>query len=89
MVHDRHAPRYYSLLDTEDDGSEKSPLFPVNDEHICSSGRKPYLSEIIPHIFRIHGAAGGFQIRCPYCGRHMKRITEQTTGALYECQRCK
>lgn len=88
-IHDRHAPRYYPLLDTEDDGSEKTPLFPINDERICSSHCRPYLSEIIPHIFRIHGATKNFTIRCPYCGSHMKRITKQTDGAIYECPSCK
>ena len=88
-MRDRYSAKYYPLITADDEERHLAPLFPTGDERHCSCRDRPYLSEIISHIFRIHGYAGNKTIHCPYCGKAMKRITKNTEDALYECPRCR
>lgn len=89
--------RYHPLVDADTDGTEKVPMF-------CTTARENmdrhrfFLEEIIPHNFRLCSTASvdaqtadSFSIRCPYCGKTMRQISNQKSGtrhALYACPRC-
>lgn len=46
--------RYHPLIDGDTDGLEKVPMFLSTDEKTVRQNSKMYLSEIIPHYYRLY-----------------------------------
>lgn len=86
--------RYFPLVDMADDGSVKFPMFMAKDEQTLRSRNKPYISEVVPRVFRLHTTAAlpeNTDFRCPYCGSTLSRINpgSESRYALFECGRCR
>ena len=88
--------RYYPLIDCDSEGSEKVPMFAALDEKIVMAQSRMWLEEMIPNYFRLrchsgHAPNNAFTIRCPRCGKPLKRMGEninESTLALYVCSTC-
>ena len=83
---------FFPLIDTDTDGTTKAPMFPVHDERSIKGRGGDYLAEYLPKVFRLHAHAGfdrNADIRCPYCGKTLRRITAASISkALYRCENC-
>ncbi len=80
--------RYFPVIAIDDSGRQKVALFPaISAAHFKRSG-KPYLEEIMPHIFQLHDHADTAEIACPYCGRKMDHYTTSKFTAAYYCGHC-
>lgn len=83
-----YEPKYYPLIDTDDSGKDKGTMFPTTDYKKLDADEKPYLMEIISHVFRTEGISGDVTIRCPYCGKKLENITENAGKSIYVCKNC-
>lgn len=91
--------RYYPLVDRDETGYVKSPLFAMNEEQGKSITHQFYLQEIVPHHFRLKAQqpqntaeAEKYTIYCPRCGKKMRLIgaaTNSYTLGLYVCETCR
>jgi len=63
-------------------------MFPTTDYKKLDAGGKPYLMEIISHVFRTERILNDVTIRCPYCGRQLENITENAGKSIYVCKNC-
>ncbi len=87
---------YYPVIDCDTEGSEKVAMIPTVNAASVRSQSRIWLAETVPHYFRLHAQsnchhADAFNIRCPRCGKALKRIGEdsnQTTRGLYVCSAC-
>ena len=87
---------YYPLIDCDTEGTEKVALFPTPNGNTVSENHKLWLEEMVPHYFRLHARSGSrpassFSIRCPLCGKSLKRISadiDKTKLGLYVCSPC-
>ena len=51
--------------------------------------KKPYLEEIVPHIFHLRGGdAIRAEISCPRCGQRMEHYIDYNKEAVYLCSHC-
>ena len=78
------AIRYYPIIDTDDTGMHKVALIPTLSDTQLKRDRKPYLEEIVPHIFHLRGGDTiRAEISCPRCGERMEHYIDynkQATG---------
>ena len=83
---------FFPLIDTDTDGTTKAPMFPVHDERSVKGRGGDYLAEYLPKVFRLRAHAGfdrNADIRCPYCGKTLRRIMSLCIpDALYRCENC-
>jgi hypothetical protein len=88
--------KYYPLIDCENDGTEKMPMFPVTDSKSIKAQSHLWLEEVVPHYYRLraeanHRPANAISIRCPLCGKAMRCISgdiNETKLGLYTCSSC-
>lgn len=83
-----YEPKYYPLIDADDSGKDKGTMIPTSDYKKLDEAGKPYLSEIIAHVFRAKGISDDATIRCPYCGSQLENITENAGISIYVCKNC-
>lgn len=91
--------RYHPLIDCDTEGTEKAPIFQSTDGKAVTDTHKMYLSEMIPHYFRLHSkqemtqrATDKLTIHCPLCGSSLKKIADNCDThrlGLYTCEKCK
>jgi len=88
--------RYHPLVDADTDGEIKVPMF-CTDRADNMKRHRFCLEEIVPHTFRLCSTKPlkdeetAFDIRCPYCGHSLKRISrsvDSTHHGLFICERC-
>ena len=87
---------YYPLIDCDAEGTEKAALIPTPHEDTVRAQAGMWLEEMIPHCFRLGSrnsnlSADTFRIRCPHCGKVLKRISadiNETRHGLYVCSAC-
>lgn len=87
---------YYPLIDCDTEGTVKVAMIPANDANAVMAQSNMWLAEIVPHYFRLHAksvfpTADMFTIRCPLCGKALRRISgdiNETTRGLYVCSSC-
>ena len=61
--------RYFPVIAIDDSGRQKVALFPsMSADQFIRSG-KPYLEEVMPHIYHLHGKTKSAEIACPCCGK--------------------
>jgi hypothetical protein len=83
-----YEPKYYPLIDTDTSGKDKIALCGTNDHMVLDKAGKPYLAEIIEHVFRAEGVSGDVTLHCPYCGSELKKITNNADRSIYVCKIC-
>ncbi|MCF0137552.1 MAG: hypothetical protein HUJ66_04215 [Oscillospiraceae bacterium] len=88
--------RYHPLVDMDTEGTVKVPMFQAKDAASAVIGHEMYLEEVIPHYFRLCSAkdmtgkaASGFEVRCPYCGASLKRMSPLKDGKRHSLLFCK
>ena len=94
--------RYYPLIDCDEDGNEKAPMFPAKDRNTVIRTHAMWLEEIVPRYYRLcvkntatAKAAGASTIRCPKCGKALTLIAAKTARTdnhrlgLYTCSSCR
>lgn len=81
--------RYFPVIAIDDSGHQKVALFPsMSADQFIHSG-KPYLEEVMPHIYHLHGKTGTVEIACPCCGKQMEHYyNSPTNAAMYLCRYC-
>ena len=87
---------YYPRIDCDTEGTEKVALIPTPNGNTVSENHKLWLEETVPHYFRLYARNGcrpssSFSIRCPLCGKSLKRISadiDKTKLGLYVCSPC-
>ena len=87
---------YYPLIDCDAKGTEKAAMIPTSHEGTVRAQAGMWLEEMIPHYFRLCGQnsnhpADTYHIRCPRCGKVLKRISagiNETWRGLYVCSAC-
>ena len=87
---------YYPLIDCDTEGRKKAPMIPTPNEDTVRAQAGMWLEEMIPHYFRLcsqssNRPADTFRIRCPRCGKVLKRISadiNETRHGLYVCSAC-
>ena len=87
---------YYPLIDCDPEGTEKAALIPTPHEDTVRAQAGMWLEEMIPYHFRLCSqnsnlSADTFRIRCPRCGKELKRIgadINKTRHGLYVCSAC-
>ena len=87
---------YYPLIDCDTEGTEKAAMIPTSHEGTVRAQAGMWLEEMIPHYFRLCGQnsnhpADTYHIRCPRCGKVLKRISagiNETRHGLYVCSAC-
>lgn len=90
--------RYYPLICFDDENGDMMPLFSTESKRMMEEHHKLYLSEMVPHYYRLNAnfplAKDVWQmlnIHCPLCGETMSRMSTPTDGnglPLYRCPRC-
>lgn len=90
--------KYHPLLDADDSGYVKVPMFAVTDINIVKENHELYLEEIVHNHFRLCSVPGDNQnsylkytILCPTCGSAMVRISSKINNyrlGLYSCTEC-
>ena len=84
-----HATRYYPIIDVDDTGRHKVALIPALSDEQFKRDKKPYLEEIVPHIFHLRGGdAIRAEISCPRCGQRMEHYIDYNKEAVYLCSHC-
>ncbi len=91
--------RYHPLIDGDTDGLEKVPMFLSTDEKTVRQNSKMYLSEIIPHYYRLYSkepmsqsVTDHMEVHCPLCGavlRQMAQNHDTNKLGLYTCDKCR
>ena len=79
--------RYFPVIAIDDSGHQKVALFPAMSANQFKSSGKPYLEEVMPHIYQLHGEAETVNIACPCCGKQMDYYTPNN-AAMYLCRHC-
>ena len=87
---------YYPLIDCDAKGTEKAAMIPTPHEGTVRAQAGMWLEEMIPHHFRLcsqnsNRPADTYHIRCPRCGKALKRIgadINETRHGLYVCSAC-
>ena len=87
---------YYPLIDCDAKGTEKAAMIPTPHEDTVRAQAGTWLEEMIPNYFRLCSqnsnlSADTFHIRCPRCGKALKRIgadINETRHGLYVCSAC-
>ena len=87
---------YYPLIDCDAKGTEKAAMIPTPHEGTVRAQAGMWLEEMIPHCFRLCSQNGNhpadtYHIRCPRCGKALKRIgadINETRHGLYVCSAC-
>ena len=87
---------YYPLIHCDADGTETPAMTPTPPEGTVRAQAGMWLEEMIPHYFRLCGQnsnhpADTYHIRCPRCGKVLKRISagiNETRHGLYVCSAC-
>ena len=87
---------YYPLIDCDAEGVEKVSMIPTPHEDTVRAQAGMWLEEMIPYHFRLcsqnsNCPADTFRIRCPRCGKALKRIgadINETRHGLYVCSAC-
>lgn len=83
------AIRYYPIIDTDDTGRHKVALIPALSDAQLKRDKKPYLEEIVPHIFHLRGGnAIRAEISCPRCGQRMEHYIDYNKQVVYLCSHC-
>jgi len=85
---DMYEPKYYPLIDIDASGNEKVSMCGTDDYRVLAKEGKPYLAEIIEHVFRANGVSGEVTLHCPYCGSVMQKISNQADKSIYVCKTC-
>ena len=80
--------RYYPLVDMDDTGKMKATLFPALSAAQLKGSKKPYLEEIVPHVFHLRGKQIKAEIACPRCGKQMEHYIDYNKQAVYLCIHC-
>jgi hypothetical protein len=91
--------KYYPVIDCDTEGKVKAELFPAFDEQKVRRVHKLWLTETVPHYFRLcrtdDGAErvkGTFHIHCPVCNLHLRLIGDGNSNdnrGLYVCDNCR
>lgn len=88
--------RYYPLIDNDNSGLDKSPMFFTDDIETITANHKFYLTEFISQHYRLMAREPqedeNFKIRCPYCGKAMSKIASSISKhklGLYTCNECR
>ena len=87
---------YYPLIDCDAKGTEKAAMIPTPHEGTVRAQAGMWLEEMIPHYYRLcsqnsNCPADTYHIRCPRCGKALKRIgadINETRHGLYVCSAC-
>lgn len=87
---------YYPLIGCDTEGTAKTAMIPTPHEDTVRAQAGMWLEEMIPHYFRLCGQnsnhpADTYHIRCPRCGKVLKRISagiNETRHGLYVCSAC-
>ncbi len=81
--------RYFPVIAIDDSDQQKVALFPsISADQFIRSG-KPYLEEVMPHIYHLHGITETAEIACPCCGKQMEHYyNSPTNAAMYLCRHC-
>lgn len=87
---------YYPLIDCDAEGVEKASMIPTPYEDTVRAQASMWLEEMIPYHFRLcsqnsNHPADTYHIRCPRCGKVLKRISagiNETRHGLYVCSAC-
>lgn len=90
--------RYYPLIGMDTDGKELQAMTPTDSESTVREHHKLWLTEIIPHYFRLGAqdkppvdAVKAIQVHCPKCGgvlRSISTATKEHPYPLYACDKC-
>ena len=81
--------RYFPVIAIDDSGQQKMALFPTMSAEQFTRSGKPYLEEIMPHIYHLHGRTEMAEIACPCCGKQMEHYyNSPTNAAMYLCRYC-
>ena len=88
-------PRFYPLIGND---NEFAPMFQCKDERTVKFSHRFYLTESIPHYYRLCSTEGmkgaadcGYTVHCPCCGDTMQTVSlpvDQHKRALYACKKC-
>ncbi len=90
--------RYHPLVDMSGEGTEMVPLFCSHNEKTIRQTHDFYLSETIPHYYRLCSSeptgkvmTNRMTVHCPSCGMPMQRMSQNTNyynHGLYTCDWC-
>lgn len=81
--------RYFPVIAIDDSGQQKVALFPSMSADQFTRSGKPYLEEVMPHIYHLHGKTGTVEIACPCCGKQMEHYyNSPTNAAMNLCRYC-
>ncbi|HAL11488.1 MAG TPA: hypothetical protein DCP22_04125 [Ruminococcaceae bacterium] len=80
--------RYFPIIAIDDSDHQKVALFPAMTADQFKSSGKPYLEEIMPHIYHLHGHTKSDEIACPCCGKQMEHYYTPDNAAMYLCRYC-
>ena len=75
--------RYFPVIAIDDSGHQKVALFPAMSADQFKSSGKPYLEEVMPHIYHLHGHTKSDEIACPCCGKQMEHYYTPDNAAMY------
>lgn len=90
-------PKFYPLIDVDDSGATKSPLFFSKSENDVKTKYQFYLKEIITGYYNLCAGKGkmdksvnSFTICCPICGQPMAVALKVHHGKdnIYCCPLC-
>ena len=90
--------KYYPLICADTENGDMMPLCSTENRVTMEQHHKLYLSEMIPHYYRLNANASlgkavwnNLHIHCPLCGKNMNRMSTPTDGnrlPLYCCPSC-
>ena len=90
--------KYYPLICADTENGDMMPLCSTEKRITMEQHHKLYLSEMIPHYYRLNANIpqgmeewNKMNIHCPLCGKIMNRMstpTDETCLPLYCCPSC-
>ncbi len=81
--------RYFPVIAIDDSSQQKVALFPSISADQFIRSDKPYLEEVMPHIYHLHGKTKSVEIACPCCDKQMEHYyNSPTNAAMYLCRHC-
>ena len=90
--------RYHPLICVDDENGDLMPLFSSESKENVEAHHNLYLSEMIPHYYRLNtkyllakDALQGFHIHCPICGKSMNPMSltaDENHLPLFCCLDC-
>lgn len=90
--------KFYPLICVDRENGDFSPLIPTENKATVEAHHSVYLSEMIPHYYRLaaryplpKNAWQDYNIHCPLCGKSMIRMSTPTDAnhlPLYCCPDC-